>query len=223
MLSTATIPRIEGSPVEAFLLKEADYEQLVLCVQRSFPEPDGEIMARVLGISAAEYLPYSERVCRKAVRDGLSVGLRNRDTGRVVAFLIGEDFASAPLYSEMTLSHRFQPLLCLLEQLDEWYRERYGVVPGRIFHSYMLGVEPGHAGRGLATLVARESERLARARGFERVLAEATGVGSQRVTEKLGYTRRFGIEYRSYLFEGERVFASIEAPTHCWLVEKSLG
>lgn len=206
--------------LQAFIPGPSDLEALVRCVQRCFPAPEGEVMACALGVSAADYLPYTQRVCEKAVSDGLTVAFRH-GSEEIAGFLIGEDFASAPVYSEMTLSYKFQPVLCLLEQLDEWYRSQNVIAPGEIFHFYMLGVDPGHARSGLGVAIAAEAERLARARGFARGVGEATGEISQRIVEKLGFSRRFGIEYSSYLFEGETVFSAITRPSHCWLVEKS--
>src|SRR5262245_5698862 len=115
----------------------ASFVELVDCVQDTFPAPEGEVMARTLGIGRTEYLRYTELVCAKAIRERRSFVARD-ESGRCAGFCINEDFAAAPDYRREPIDLAMQPLLALLEELDA--RDARARVPGVTFHLYMLGV-----------------------------------------------------------------------------------
>jgi GNAT superfamily N-acetyltransferase len=202
------------------LANSEDRDELVRCVQATFPAPHGEVMARVLGIGAPEYLAYTELVCDKAVRDGMTT-IAKTPAGSIAGFCIAQDFATAPHYREHRIHPKFQPLISLLETLDQQYREGNRVAPGKVFHLYLLGVEREFSGRGLALNLVERSLNRARELGFSSGLAEATGVASQALVARLGFATVGRVNYADFLFEGQPVFHAITAPAACLLVEKT--
>lgn len=208
---------------EIFPIEAAHETKLVDCVQATFPAPHGEVMARTLDLHAERYLAYTELVCAKAIRDGLSFGARLAGgDGTILGFCINEDLTTAPHYRTFAIHEAMHPLLALLDDLDALAHPREAKV-GEVFHFYMLGVRREYQRYGLGRTLISRGLLEGRARGFHRAWAEATGVGSQTLVAGLGFQTLAEIPYREFLFRGQAIFASIEAPRGCRLVEKDLG
>lgn len=202
------------------LIAPGDFAELVETVQSTFP--DKEPMAVALGITPAEYRRYTELVCQKAVREGLTVVARMQDTHEIVGFCINEDFATAPVYSLEAIHPKMFPLLEILEDLDRAYLGIGPVPKQELFHLYMLGVRAPWERLGIGQELVQRSLHLARESGYRTALAEATGLGSQRLCGRLNFTPRHAIAYSQFQYQGRLVLREVKGPTHCVLFEISL-
>lgn len=203
-------------------LTEALLPGLFNSVQRCFPAPNGEVMANHLEIFPIDYYSYSEFVCSKALKDKLSYLACDRATQEVVGFLIAEPLATAPAYSQFKISPKFEPLIAILEYLDAEYLElRSGRVEDTL-HLYMLGVNDNFRGTGIGQSLVQAMIEEAQKLGYRRIIAEATGFGSQKILRELGFSLSLQVAYADFSWQGHRSFTSMPGPTHCQLVEKDL-
>jgi ribosomal protein S18 acetylase RimI-like enzyme len=200
-------------------LTQAELPSLIACVQASFPAPHGEVMARHLGIYPIDYLRYTEKVCAKAVDDDLTYVICHKPTGEVVSFLICEALVSAPQYSTMDISPKFKPLIAILESLDRRYQDDRKEGLDDTLHLYMLGTAPHYRRFGLGEILVTFVSEQARRQGFARIIAEATGPGSQSLFKRLGFTTRFEESYQDYQLGHDKPFEDLTGATHCKLVE----
>src|SRR5659263_28881 len=77
------------------ILQEKDLEETIVLLSKIFTE--GEPSVRYFGITAKEYYFFAQLYCRKGIEEGLSIIAKDIDTGKIVAFLLSEDFdSSAP-------------------------------------------------------------------------------------------------------------------------------
>ncbi len=207
---------------EEFVIQKLDadcIDSLIQCVQSSFPAPEGEVMAKHLGIFPIDYLAYTHMVCHKALKDGLTYVLYHRPAQEVVCFLISEPLTTAPQYSAAKISPKFKPLIAILEYLDQLYQDfREGEIDDTL-HLYMLGTAPHSRQAGYSQMLLEYVLKKAKDHGYKRVLAEATGLGSQGLLEKLGFSVRFEVAYQDFAFEGLRPFEDLKGATHCKLME----
>lgn len=200
------------------LIGPEDQSQLVELIQDTFPEH--EPMARALRLTRADYLPYTDLVAAKAVRERMTVVARLNGTRRFVGYCISEDFYQCPTYSMEKINPRMFPILDLLESLDRCIPAP--AKAGEVFHLYMLGVLPEYARLGIGRRLIENSLRLARESGFQSAVAEATGPYSQRICEKMGFNERGAVHYAGFRHGGRAVFESIPAALACRLVELPL-
>jgi ribosomal protein S18 acetylase RimI-like enzyme len=203
-------------------LTKEDVDETLECMLRTFPSPSGEVMARSLEITPDDYRSYGELVCQKAVKDGLSLLLRDAVGERICGFLIAEDFTSLPDYRLKKVSQKFLPLLCLLEELDDQYCDLRNPKPNEVLHLYMLGVDPSCSKKGLGRWLVQAALELGTQAAYSSAIAEATGVASQRICQSMGFEKVCGIGYRNFDFQGNHIFRGIESPSECILVEKIL-
>lgn len=201
------------------ILQENDIEQTIACVIETFSI--GEPMAKSLGITPDEYHSFAEIVCKKAVKDGLSIVAKDKATSKVIGFSISEDLVSEPPERIEKINVKFHPILALLTILDEKYKKSHKVEKGQIFHLYMVGVSESCKNRNIATVLLNESLKLAKLKNFSGAIAEATGLVSQHIIrDKLGFEEKFEIEYKSFTHEGKNVFKNIMNSHRCILLEK---
>lgn len=203
-------------------LYPGDESELIAAAQATFPAPDGEPMARLLGIGKEDYVSYTELVVAKALRDGLTLVARSFD-GRIAGFLISEDFATAPPYGSMPVSKKFGPLIGILDALDDEYRAAKMPRLGDVFHLYMLGVRSEFSGQGLARRLVKAGLALAKERGFQHAVVETTGESSRSLCRKLGFHEFREIAYPAFEYAGDRPFAAMTAARACVLQERSVA
>lgn len=209
-----TLPRI------TYELADVDsLDSLVECVQKCFPAPGGEVMARALNITAWDYLSYTQLVCEKAIGDQMTWVAKGSDS-QILGFCITEKLASAPKYSEYGVSPKFKPLFRILEELDETYLARTQFSPQEILHLYMLGVRPEFSGMGIAVELMNKSLSFAKKEGFKVAIAEATGEISQKICLNLGFEVQATVNYKTFEYSGVQPFYKIDRPESCVLVQK---
>ncbi len=204
-------------------LQEKYMEQAIECMVETFSRD--EPMTKALGITPDEFRHLAGIFAEKAVHDGLSTVARDRATDRVVGFCVSEDLISEAPEGIDKIHAKFYPIMALLSELDEIYKKSrpHETGKGEVFHLFMAGVRESYRDQSIATTLIDENLNLAKLKGFSYAIAEATGPVSQHILrDKFGFAERFAVEYKSFAYEGERVFEGVDTPSACILMEKKL-
>ncbi|BAY93257.1 MULTISPECIES: GNAT family N-acetyltransferase [unclassified Tolypothrix] len=202
------------------VMQPNDIEETVICISQIFSS--FEPMAKALKISFNELYPFALSVCQKAVDEKISIVAKDRKTGKVVGFIISEDFITVYPESLEGIDHKFEYIFSLLSELGENYRRTHAFTAGQVLHISMLGVQEKYTKRHIATTLIRENLKLAKHHKFEIAVTEATGVASQHIFRKLRFTEEFAIEYKSYKFKDKQIFHCIAHPDNCLLMSSTI-
>ncbi len=201
-------------------LQHRDIAATASCISQVFSS--FEPLAKALKISFNELYRLALPVCEKAADEEISIIAKNRNTQEVVGFIISEDFMTIHPDPPPGIDNKFETVFSLLSELEENYRSSYPVKAGQVLHIFMLGVQEQYTKRRIGTTLVKENLNLAKHHNFEIAIAEATGVGSQQIFRNLGFTEEFSIEYKSYKFNGENIFSSIQHPPNCLLMSSRI-
>jgi ribosomal protein S18 acetylase RimI-like enzyme len=206
------------SHIRYSILKEKDFKGASECISSTFSS--GEPMTKVLGIAKPDFDYFAETFIKKAIKDELSVVAKDSD-GKVVGCIVCEDFITDLPEGIENISPNFNPIITLLSELDEKYKEEKNVQRGQLLHMFMGGVYKEFAGSGIAFGMTNFIEGYAKSKGFIGAVGEVTGPISQHVyIKQLGYTEISSINYSTFLFEGEKVFRNITECESCKLIVK---
>ena len=198
--------------------RSADASAVVGLIARVFSAADP--LAVAMGLTQADVERLVGLLCPKAVTDGLTVVARSSEETQIVGALLTDDFATPPEIDPDDISEKFLPILAMLESLDEGYRKGRTILPGQCLHLFMLGVDQRFAGRGLAQQLVAACLAIGRQKGYTHAITEATGVVSQKVFRKLGFSDRLRMSYQDYRYGGRPVFASIRDHEATILMER---
>ena len=187
-----------------------------------------EVFSRFEPMTLAAGMPYREvhdlvmLFGSQAVADGLSVIARPGPGGSLVGATLVRDFANLlPDGLDQAAPH-FGPVGCLLDGLDDRYRETTSVLSGQIMHLFMGGVYPGYGGRGIAQNMLELLLQNGTGKGYRLAVTEATGRVSQHILHNHGFVERFRTGYLEFVHDGTRVFESIPEEEACILMERVL-
>eukprot|EP00013_Stygamoeba_regulata_P028361 CAMPEP_0177653886 /NCGR_PEP_ID=MMETSP0447-20121125/13990_1 /TAXON_ID=0 /ORGANISM="Stygamoeba regulata, Strain BSH-02190019" /LENGTH=368 /DNA_ID=CAMNT_0019157403 /DNA_START=250 /DNA_END=1356 /DNA_ORIENTATION=+ len=185
------------------------------------------------------FLDECEHNCLSVVATVDTISHRSTEAKapKLAAALLARDFlAPWPQGFAARFESRFGPLLAVLNSLDRaWYREHpetaapvEDALPsvveqqtsrqrGYCVDLWMGGVaewlDTERAGRVIEHLVTH-GEELARRQGYRWAVGEATGGYSQSLFAHMGYRPLLETNYRDFVWQGERPFASSERPPH---------
>ena len=203
------------------VFRPSDTDALVSLLARVFSAGDPPAVA--VGLTHAELEPFVAALCPAAAADGLTIVARTPDTGRIVGVLLTDDFATPPALDMSLLSDKMLPILTMLDGLDEEYRTGRSIAAGQYLHLFMLGVDADAARRGVAQQLVAACLANGRRKGYTHAITEATGVVSQHVFRKLGFTERLRAPYQEYRYEGAAVFAGIRDHAATILMDRRLA
>ncbi|NER49123.1 MAG: hypothetical protein F6J92_21000 [Symploca sp. SIO1A3] len=164
--------------------------------------------------------------CDKAVEDQLSYITKNTATDEVIGFLIAEDLIQEPDFQESY--HRLfqeivkiQPLIDVVDKLEEKYLENKKITKGEVFHMFLGGIQQSYEHRGIPEIALEELLESAQKRNYRAAIIEVSGINSQRNMLQAGFQEKFSIDYQDYTYEGKSVFAGIpKINKKCILMEK---
>jgi hypothetical protein len=201
------------------LFQEKDLEETIALVAEDFSR--AEPMTKSQEIIANEYHYFAKIYCEKAVRDGLSIVAK--DEGKIIGFIISEDLESGPPEGIEKINTKFNPIMALLNELDEEYVKLHKKKDDKVFHLFMGGVDENHEKKHIITTLLEENLKLAKLKNFSVAIGEPTGLATQHILrDKFGFDEKIMIEYKKFSYNGEHVFKNIEGPIGCMLVEKRL-
>lgn len=209
------------------ILQNQDLLKIIECVVNVFPI--SEPLTKSLEITQEEFYPFAEIICQKALEDRLSHVAKDIHTGEVIGFRIsnylfsnGDNEKNETNQEKNYKFFKFQPIIFLLEQLEQKYLHNKILKRGQILHLFMLGVDARYRNRNIAKYLIKENIEYAKKQGFSIAICEATGTISQHNAFKLGFTEIVSINYQDYEYQGMKVFANITSHQKCMLMEKIL-
>ena len=206
------------------LLQEKDLEKTIACVTDVFTSR--EPLTTALGLTPDEFYPFAKLFCDKAVEDRLSYIVKDAATDEVIGFLIAEDLVQDPdfhdsyerVFQEIV---KIQPLIDVVDKLEETYLENKDVKKGEVFHMFLGGINQGYQHRGIPELALEQLLNNAQRQKFMAAIIEVSGLHSQRNMLNAGFEEKCFIDYQDYTYEGKHVFAGIpKINKKCILMEK---
>jgi hypothetical protein len=199
------------------ILQEEDLEETVTLLSNVFSH--GEPATRSLEITPEEFHYFAEIYGKKAVRDGLSVIAKDEDNGKIVSFLLSEDFDSEQPEGIENIDVKMLPLMALVDTMEKDIKatKKEGE---RRFHMFLGGTDIEYENRHICTTVVEESMKLAKDKNFTSVIVEPSGFATQHIFNKLKFENRNMTEYKTFIYEGKNVFKNIEGPVGIPLMEK---
>jgi ribosomal protein S18 acetylase RimI-like enzyme len=202
------------------ILEVEDLDEMARQLADVFSHRDPLALAVGLPLSQIEALV--RLIGAEALSSRLTIGART-SSGRLVGAMLTNDFAAPQPSGIDTVAPDFEPIGALLESLDDQYRRTHNVAPGSYLHLLMVGVLASFAGDGIAQTMIRLTLENGRNRGYGIALTEATGLISQAVFRKLGFSDVHMASYKQFLHDGRHVFASIEGNKGTILMEMDLS
>jgi hypothetical protein len=127
--------------------------------------------------------------------------------------VLTDDFASAPPEGIKRISEKFGPILALLDELDTQYKQGKSLHVGEYLHLFIIAVMHQHTGKKVAQNLIQACLKNGIRKGYRMAVTEATDVISQPIFRKCGFVERIEIPYKTFTYQGRRVFASIEGHT----------
>ena len=210
--------KAEGVQYELFDISELD--EMAMMAGEAFARY--EPVTSALGISSEDFAEFVRLLGPKAVQDELTVIARNQETNQIIGAMITDDFASEPPEEIRRLGDNFEPVWAILDELDTQYKQGRILPKGEYLHFFLLAVDHRQTGKNVARNLVRTCLENGVGKGYKTGIVEATGVVSQNIFRQFGFVDCFEIPYKTFTFQGSRVFDSIEGHHGVILMDKAL-
>jgi len=201
------------------IAKPSDANDVISLLATVFSESEPPAVA--MGLTSREMEHFLSLFAPRETAGELTVIARCPDTGKLAGALLTDDLGKPAPLDLSIISPKLLPILSMLEALDGQFRRANTILPGQYLHLFMLGVDRGFTGRGIAQEMVAACLANGVRKGYRGAMTEATGEISQRVFRKQGFAERYSVAYRDFKYEGKAVFASIEKHERAILMEKS--
>lgn len=209
----------EGVQYELFNMSELDEMALMTAEAFARYEPT----TSCLGIPSEDFADFVRLRCRpKAEQEELTVIARNQNTKQIIGAMIADDFAIEPPEEIRHLGDKFEPVWAILDELDMQYKQGRILPKGEYLHLLLGAVDHRHTGKNVAKNLVQTCLENGVRKGYKTGIGEATGVVSQHILRKFGFVDYFEIPYKTFTFQGKRVFESIEDHRSIILMDKAL-
>lgn len=201
------------------ILQEKDLQETAVLISEVFA--GGEPSVRYFGITAKEYHYVAELYCTKGMEEGLSIIAKDYENGKIVAFLISEDFDSAEPGGIERIDKKIVIDMAIVDAIEEDAKANKKEGERR-FHIFLGGTEKEYVNKGIMTTLIGESIKLAKSKKFTNIIAEPTGFVTQHMFKKFGFEQKKMIEYKKFVFEGKNIYENLEDPIGILLMEKRI-
>jgi ribosomal protein S18 acetylase RimI-like enzyme len=198
----------------------SDSGDIICLIAKVFSESEPPAVA--MALSFADLEQFLHLIVPSVIPGGLTVISRSVPTGGLAGVLLTDDFRTPPAMDLTRISHKFLPILSMLDTLDEHYCKGRTISPGKYLHLFMLAVDRQFAGHGVGQRLVRACIENGSRKGYRTALAEATGKVSQHIFRKNGFADRFRVPYRDFKYEDRAVFASIGEHEEAILMDRAL-
>lgn len=201
------------------ILQENDLEETILLLSKIFT--GGEPSVKYFGITSEEYYYFAQLYCNKGIEEGLSITAKDKGTGKIVAFIISEDFDSSAPEGIENIDRKIAIDMAIVDEIEEEAKTNKKEGERR-FHIFFGGTENEYVNRGIMTTLIDESIKLAKRKKFTNIIAEATGFATQHIFKKFGFKEKNMIEYKKFVFEGKHIYENLDDPVGIILMEKMI-
>ena len=199
------------------ILQENDLDETATVLSEVFT--GGEPVTMSQDITPKEFHYFAEIYCKKAITDGVSIIAK--DEGKIIAFVISEDFDSEQPEGIDKIDIKLVPLMALVDEIEKDMKSNKKEGEKR-FHMFLGGTDKQHEGKHIGHNLIEESMKLAKIKNFTSVIVEPSGFKTQHIFNILGFVQKGVIDYRSFQYNGENVFKNIVGPVGLPIMEKEL-
>ena len=212
---------LEENEIVYEILQEKDIQQTINCLVDVFPS--AEPMFRSLKVTPTDFYPLAEKICQKAVAEGLSHIAKDPATSEVAGFIISEHLShESEEEIHKNIPQKFEVFSQVLKELHQQYEMEKKLVNSKIFHIFLLGGREQYRGKKIGNKLFEKNLNMATQAGFSKAIVEATGKISQHISRKYGFEDRVSLDYQTYEYKGVKVFEGIKEHQSCILMEKGL-
>ncbi|MGZ6416750.1 MAG: hypothetical protein ACXVDW_21400, partial [Bacteroidia bacterium] len=185
------------------MFQEKDLEETTKLLSEVFPR--GETTVKYLKITPKQYYSVADVYCKKAIKEGLSMIARDKNTGKIVGFLLNEDFDSPKPEGIENIEPIVAMDMSLIDDLEADLKASKKEGEKR-FHLFLGGTDIGYENKHILSTLLDESIKLAKNKNFTNLIAEPTGFATQHIMKKLGFIQKNFIEYKKFQFQGKFIF-----------------
>lgn len=205
------------------LLAEGEFEDVLNGLSREFQTQ--ETMGKCLKLDENDYEEL-KKAFKPILKYGYTLVAKDRATNEVIGAMICADFYDL-LFKDSTpsQSQKLNAIFSLLGTLESRFLKliNKSVTKNEYFYLYALYVKKNLNSKHVGSTLLDRAQNLAVEMGFKYSFALATGAASQHiVVSKLKYKLIDQIEYKSFEFNGKRVFESITSTPSCQLLFKEI-
>ena len=175
-----------------------------------------------LGIPLEDFADFVRVLGPKAEQEELTVIARDQKTDQIIGAMITDDFAIEPPEEIRRLGDNFEPIWAILDELDTQYKQGRILPKGEYLHFFLLAVDHRQTGKNVARNLVQTCLENGIRKGYKTGVVEATGVVSQHIFRKFGFVDCFETPYKTFTFQGKRVFESIKGHHGIILMDKAL-
>ncbi|MGZ5029839.1 MAG: GNAT family N-acetyltransferase [Methylobacter sp.] len=211
----------ETEDVRYELLDINELEELAMMAGEAFARYEPVISA--LGIPSDDFAEFIRLLGPKAVQEELTVIARHQENNQIIGAMITDDFATEPPEEIRGLGASFEPVWAVLDELDSHYKRGRILPKGEYLHFFLLAVDSRQTGRNVARNLVQTCLENGIRKGYKTGVVEATGAVSQHIFRKFGFADCFEVPYKAFMFQGNRVFESIEGHHGIILMDKVLA
>ena len=213
-----TLTEVEGVQYELFDINELHEMAVMTAEAFSRYEP----VTSALGISVEDFTDFVKLLGPKVEYEELTVIARSQDTKQIIGAMIADDFAIEQPEEIRRLGDKFEPVWAILDELDTRYKQGMVFPKGKYLHLLLGAVNHQHNGKNIAKNLIKICLENGVRKGYKRGFGEATGVVSQHILRKFGFVDCFEIPYKTFSFQGRKVFESIKVHHSIILMDKAL-
>lgn len=211
----------DAEGVQYELLDISELDEMAMMAGEAFGRYEPVISA--LGISSEDFADFVRLLGPQAVQEELTVIARNQETNQIIGAMIMDDFASEPPEEIRRFGDNFEPMWAVLDELDTQYKQGRILPKGEYLHFFLLAVDHQQTGKNVARNLVQTCLENGVRKGYKTGVVEATGVVSQHIFRKFGFEDCFEATYKTFTFQGNRVFESIEGHHGIILMDKALA
>ncbi len=168
-----------------------------------------EPMAVTRGVSQDEIANLIKPLGFKVAQESLTIVAKSKEADELIGVLLCDDFAAATVEDAPVPSKKLAPILTILDELDSRYKQG-NLSLNEYLHLSLLAVKPQHRGKKIAQNLVQVSLENGIRKGYQKTVTTATGVISQHIFRQFGFVERIKIPYRTFRYQDEQVFASLE-------------
>ena len=210
----------EAEGVQYELFDISDLHEMAVMTAEAFARY--EPITTALSIPSEDFIDFVKLRWTKAEQEELTVIARNQDTNQIIGAMVADDFALEPPEEIRHLGDNFGPVWAILDDLDSQYKQGRILPKGEYLHLLLLAVDHRQTGKNVAKNLLQTCLENGAGKVYRTGVAEATGLVSQHICRKFGFVDRFEIPYKTFTFQGKRVFESIEGHRSIILMDKAL-
>jgi hypothetical protein len=211
--------KAEGVQYELFDISELD--EMAMMAGEAFARY--EPVTSALGIPSEDFAEFVRLLGPQAVQNELTVVARDQEANQIIGAMITDDFAGEPAEEIRRLGDNFEPVWAILDELDTLYKQGRILPKGEYLHFFLLAVDHRQTGKNVARNLVLTCLENGVGKGYKTGIVEATGIVSQHIFRQFGFVDCFEVPYKTFTFQGKRVFDSIEGHHGVILMDKALA